>query len=60
MKKLTILILAIAMSLLMVSPMLSANSVPTLWGIDEDDDELFSIDDYTQIGAGAVVTSYGS
>ena len=51
--------LAIAMSLLMVGPTLSANSVPTLWGIDEDDDELFSIDDYTQIGGSAVLTSYG-
>ncbi len=60
MKKLTILILAIAIGLFMVIPMLSANAVPTLWGIDEDDDELFSIDDYTQIGAGAVLTSYGT
>lgn len=59
MKKLTILILAIAMSVLVAGPTLSANSVPTLWGIDEDDDELFSIDDYTQIDGSAVLTSYG-
>jgi len=32
-------------------------AIPTLWGIDEDDGELFRIDDYTN--AAATFTSYG-
>ncbi|MDX1414747.1 MAG: SdrD B-like domain-containing protein [Candidatus Promineifilaceae bacterium] len=33
-------------------------TVPVLWGIDEDDNGLFTIDDYTQIGAGAAAAGY--
>jgi len=40
----------------------TAHAVPMLWGVDEDDGELFSIADYTQIGGGpaaAGLTVYG-
>ncbi len=50
---------------LVISPSISsavAVSMPTMWGIDEDDGQLFSVADYTQIGSGAVAagfTDYG-
>lgn len=37
--------------------------IPILWGIDEDFDGLFSIDDYTQVGAGSAaagLTEWGT
>ena len=42
--------------------LLLSGDVSTLWGVDEDDGQLFSIDDYTQISSGAAaagLTSFG-
>lgn len=47
-------VIAIGASALISS---SALAVPTLWGVDEDDGELFRIDDYTN--AANTFTSYG-
>ncbi|MGB1111107.1 MAG: hypothetical protein ACPG4N_12175, partial [Gammaproteobacteria bacterium] len=50
-----IMAIALAASAMLCAPM--AWSVPTLWGVDEDDGELFRIDDYTN--PAATFTSYG-
>jgi hypothetical protein len=45
-----------------VGPPQSSNSVPMLWGVDEQRNELFSVDDYTEIPNGAAaagLTIYG-
>ena len=42
--------------------LLLSGDVSTLWGVDEDDGQLFSIDDYTQIASGATaagLTDFG-
>jgi uncharacterized protein YjiK len=45
-----------------VGPPQSTNSMPKLWGVDEQHNELFSVDDYTKIPDGATaagLTIYG-
>jgi hypothetical protein len=46
-----------------VGPPALQNGVPTLWGVDEDDNSLFSIADYTKISGGPTAAGlivYGS
>jgi uncharacterized repeat protein (TIGR01451 family) len=38
----------------------SGDDVPILWGVDDDDGELFSIADYTKIGDGAAAAGFVS
>ncbi len=47
---------AVLMTLFSFAAAPPASATPTLWGVDEDDGELFSIDDYTSLTG---FTSYG-
>jgi len=56
------LVRVFSIALVLVMTAGAASATPVLWGIDEDDGQLFSIDDYTQITVGEVaagLTSYG-
>ena len=53
---------AFALALVVVISSGAALATPMLWGVDEDDGVLFSINDYTQISAGSTaagLTTYG-